>query len=145
MKRSAGLLAVLGVLVVGVAIGVVGTHLFYARMMRRPGGPPGFMGGSFGDRLEGHLDLTADQRRQIDEILTRTREEAEMLRHEMQPRLRALFETTETEIEAILTPEQQEKFRRLRETQRGRMDRFFGPRGGRGRHGPPPHRGPPPD
>ncbi len=145
MKRSVALFSVAAVFIVAVAIGVVGTHLFYARMMHRPGGPPGFMSGFFVDRLESHLELTADQRREIDEILTRTREEAEMLRHEMQPRLRALFETTETEIEAILTPAQQEKFRQLRETRRGRMDRFLGPRGGRRPHGPPPHRGPPPD
>jgi Spy/CpxP family protein refolding chaperone len=145
MKRSAGLLAVLGVFVVGVAIGIVGTHLFYAQMMRRPSGPPGFMGRPFVERLESRLDLTADQRREIDEILRRSREEGENLRHEMQPRLRSLFDSTEAEIEAVLTPEQQEKFRQLRETQRGHMDRFLGPGGGRGPHGPPPHRGPPPD
>jgi Spy/CpxP family protein refolding chaperone len=145
MKRSVALLSVVAVLIVGVAIGIVGTHLFYAQKFRRPDGPPGLMGRSFVDRLEGHLDLTADQRRQIDEILERSHEEAEMLRHEMQPRLRQLFESTGAEIEAILTPEQQEKFRQLRETQRGRMDRFLGPRGGRHPPGRPPRRGPPPD
>jgi Spy/CpxP family protein refolding chaperone len=145
MKRSVALLSVVAVLIVGVAIGIVGTHLFYAQKFRRPDGPPGLMGRSFVDRLEGHLDLTADQRRQIDEILERSHEEAEMLRHEMQPRLRQLFESTGAEIEAILTPEQQEKFRQLRESQRGRMDRFLKPRGGRHPPGRPPRRGPPPD
>jgi Spy/CpxP family protein refolding chaperone len=145
MKRSVALLSVVAVLIVGVAIGIVGTHRFYAQKFRRPDGPPGLMGRSFVDRLEGHLDLTADQRRQIDEILERSHEEAEMLRHEMQPRLRQLFESTGAEIEAILTPEQQEKFRQLRESQRGRMDRFLGPRGGRHPPGRPPRRGPPPD
>ena len=105
MKRSVALLSVVAVFVVGVAIGIVGTHLFYAQEFRRPGGPPGLMGRSFVDRLEGHLDLTGDQRRQIDAILERSHEEAEMLRHEMQPRLRELFETTGAEIDAILTPE----------------------------------------
>jgi hypothetical protein len=145
MKRSVALLSVLAVFVVGVAIGIVGTHLFYAQKFRRPEGPPGLMGRSYVDRLERHLDLSADQRRQIDAILERTHEEAEMLRHQMQPRLRELFETTGAEISATLTPEQQERFRQLRESQRGRMDRFLGPRGGRRPHGPPPHRGPPPD
>ena len=145
MKRSVALLSVVAVFVVGVAIGIVGTHLFYAQEFRRPGGPPGLMGRSFVDRLEGHLDLTGDQRRQIDGILERSHEEAEMLRHEMQPRLRELFETTGAEIDAILTPEQQEKFRQLRESQRGRMDRFLGPRGGRRPPGRPPRHGPPPD
>ncbi|MGB3562130.1 MAG: hypothetical protein WBH75_18815 [Thermoanaerobaculia bacterium] len=145
MRRSVALLSVVAVFIVGVAIGIVATHLFYAQRFRHPGGPPGFMGRSFVDQMESHLDLTADQRREIDQILERTQGEAEMLRHEMQPRLRVLFESTETEIEAILTAEQQEKFRQLRETQRGRMDRFLGPRGGRRPHGPPPHGGPPPD
>lgn len=145
MKRSVALLSVVAVFIVGMATGIVATHLFYAQKFRRPDGPPGLVGRHFVDRLESHLDLTADQRRQVDEILERSHAEAETLRHEMQPRLRGLFETTETEIDAILTPEQQEKFRQLRETQRGRMDRFLGPRGGRRPHGPPPHRGPPPD
>ena len=146
MKRSIALLSVVAVFVVGVAIGIVGTHLFYAKTFRRPDdGPPGFMGRSFVDRLDRHLDLTADQRRQIDEILRQRREEAESFRSEMEPRLRELFEATEAGIEAILTPEQQERFRQLRETRRGRLDRFLGPRGGRRPHGPPPHRGPPPE
>lgn len=145
MRRSVALLSVVAVFIVGVAIGIVSTHLFYAQQFRRPGGPPGLMGRTFVDRLEGHLDLTADQRRQIDAILERSHAKAESLRHEMQPRLEQLFETTGAEIEAILTPEQREKFRQLRESQRGRMDRFLGPGDGRGLPGRRPHRGPPPD
>lgn len=145
MKRSVALLSVVAVFIVGVAIGIVGTHLFYAKMFRRPDGPPGFMGGASVDRLDRHLDLTAEQRRQIDEILRRRREEAETFRREMEPQLRDLFDATEAGIEEILTPEQRERFRQLRETRRGRMDRFLGPGGGRRPHGPPPHRGPPPE
>lgn len=145
MKRSVALLSVVAVFVVGAAIGIVGTHLFYAKRFRPPDGPPGFMGGSFIDRLDRHLELTADQRRRIDEILRQRREEAETFRRQMEPQLRELFEATEAGIEEILTPEQRERFRQLRETRRGRMDRFLGPRAGRRPHGPPPHRGPPPE
>lgn len=145
MKRSVALISVVAVFIVGVAIGIVSTHLFYAQRFRPPDGPPGLVGRHFVDRLEGHLDLTANQRRQIDAILERTHGEAELLRHEMQPRLEHLFETTGTEIEAILTPEQREKFRQLRESQRGRMDRFLGPRDGRRPPGRRPRHGPPPD
>lgn len=145
MKRSAALLAVVALFVVGVAVGIVGTHLFYAQRFGRPAGPPGFMGRYFLEQLESHLDLTGEQRRQIDGILEQTREEAEMLRQEVHPRLRELFERTGAEIEAVLTPEQQGRFRQLRESQRGGMERWLGPRGGRGPHGRPPRRGPPPE
>ncbi len=145
MRRSVALLTILGILVVGVAVGVVGTHLFYAKLFRRHGGPSAFMGHHFVERLEHELDLTDDQRDEIEEILARAHDQGEALRHEVRPKMQALFDAIASEIDTILTPEQREEFQRLRESQRGRMERFLGPRRRPGAHGPPPAGEPPPD
>lgn len=148
MKRLWAIAAVLGLFLTGVVVGVLGTHLFYAHLLRRPGGPPQLAGRFFAAALEHRLDLDREQRRQIDLILARSRERSMALRLEMQPRVQELMESTRREIEAVLTPEQLREFERLHREHERRAEQFLlgppGPDPGRHRrfHGPPPE---PPD
>lgn len=138
MKRWQALLALAGLFVVGVVSGGLGAHLYYARALERPPGPPPFFAGPHGWLLDRELDLTAEQRRQLREILADSRREAEALRRDLAPRLREVMERGDERIRELLTPEQRERFDELRRHHRRRSERFFG--GARGRHRPPPER-----
>jgi Spy/CpxP family protein refolding chaperone len=68
--------------------------------------PPGVL-----DRL----NLTEEQRAAVDEVLVRRREDTEAVLQAVYPQLRAQVDSASMEIRALLTPEQQETFDRLRE------------------------------
>jgi len=95
--------------------------------MMGPGGmgyrhPPGADGGDweFGmrrrmvDRLSQELALSASQRERLDSLMERRAASFRRVREEMQPRLKALIDSSRAEIEGLLTPEQRERFRQLR-------------------------------
>jgi hypothetical protein len=147
VKRWIALIAVFALFVVGVGVGVLGTHLFYAKELRRAGGGGALGAQRFITRLERDLGLTEEQRRRIDEILEQSRIEGDRLHAEMLPRVRDHMRQTRQSIRAVLTPEQRTMFDELNRRHRRRAEHFFlglG-RGHRGRPGPPGrHRPPPP-
>jgi Spy/CpxP family protein refolding chaperone len=74
------------------------------------------------DRPSGHadrgrialeLDLTEDQREDVDRILAEQQRQVREILSETRPRTRAVLRETHRQIEAILTPEQQERWRAL--------------------------------
>lgn len=65
-------------------------------------------------RILDQLDLTAEQRAQVDRILERRRAETEHFWDSAGPRLRVITDSTRAEIRALLTPEQQAEYDRLR-------------------------------
>lgn len=134
MKRWQALAALAGLFVVGVVSGSLGAHLYYARALDRPPGPPPLFDRPMGPRLERHLELTPEQRKQLREILDESRREAEAMRRELAPRMREVMTRSERRIREILTPQQQERFDELRRRQRRRSDRFFGGPDGRRGH-----------
>jgi len=144
MRRPAAVLAVLGLFLLGVVVGILGAHLYYARQLQRPGRFPMMATQFFADRLEHQLELSPEQRAEIEKILRDSRKEAEALRLEVGPRARRIMEVAQSEIEEILTPEQREKLAELRRHHQGRMEMWLlGPPGSQ--HGPrrPPHGGRP--
>ena len=146
MKPVGALAAVLALFLLGIAAGVLATHLFYARQLRHAGGPP-FLGSRFfGEFVVRRLDLTPEQEREIQGILGRTRRQAAEMRRDLRPKVRRLMEGATREIEGVLTPEQREAFAFMRERQRRRTEQFLlGPPESRpGRGGRPPHRSRPP-
>lgn len=70
-----------------------------------------------------NLDLTPEQQRQVGAILADSQRDA--LRREMMPRALALLDRTHTRISAVLTPEQRERFERLRERRASRWRRVL--------------------
>lgn len=89
----------------------------------RRGGPPSRM---LIDRLSRDLDLTADQRTKVEEVLTARRPTMEALQRDVRSRFEAEQRSLRDEIRKVLTPEQQEKF-----------DKNEAGRRGFGRRGPP--------
>jgi len=148
VKRSIAILSVIGLFVIGILIGSLGTHLYYAHRLLQPGGPPGMGGKIFVDRLMARLDLTPGQRREIERILKDSHVRAEAFRASMAPRVRALMEETHERVLAVLTPEQREVFEEMSRTHHQRAREWFlggqRPRHGRGRVRPLGPPGPPP-
>jgi uncharacterized membrane protein len=80
---------------------------------RFPGGRPSGRGGmrvglEWG--LIERLDLSADQQERIDAILREQRAKAEEVLQEIQPRLTARLDSTNAQIRAVLTADQQKEF-----------------------------------
>lgn len=96
----------------GLAVGALGVHLFYAHRVSGFAAPPMPVGPMFERWLERSLDLNEAQRREVREILERSRLEAELLRREIGPRLHTMNRGTIESIAELLTPEQRERFER---------------------------------
>jgi Spy/CpxP family protein refolding chaperone len=91
---------------------------------RRGGGPTPRV---LVDRLASELDLTAEQRAKIEEVLTARRTQLETVQREVRERFEAEQRSLRDEIRKVLTPEQQEKFDK-NEQERGRFGRRGPPR-----------------
>lgn len=96
--------------------------------MGRPGAPDtpeqrALLQKHMADRITQDLNLTAEQRVQLEAILPRHVAAFDSLRQEMGAKLRGLLDSSSTEIEAILTPEQRQKW----EANRRRFDARMGP------------------
>jgi Spy/CpxP family protein refolding chaperone len=73
------------------------------------------------------LNLTQDQRTQVDSIFEDARKQLAELRQESEPRFREVRKNTDERLQAVLTPEQWEQFQQMT----SRRGRPFG----RGRRG----------
>lgn len=71
------------------------------------------------ERMSGQLDLSAGQRRQLDSILESQGAAFEAIRHETEPRLRSLVDSSMTAVNQILKPDQQAKWQQLRQKMGG--------------------------
>jgi Spy/CpxP family protein refolding chaperone len=78
------------------------------------------------DELADRLQLTADQKSKVQEIFSDTREQLRAARQEMEPRMAEIRRQADGRLQTVLTPEQWEKFQRLRDE---RQRRGRGPRG----------------
>jgi Spy/CpxP family protein refolding chaperone len=70
------------------------------------------------DRLTRELDLTPEQRVRVDSIVTRRMAQRREIMTPVRERMRQLFDSTRTDVEAVLTPAQRATFDKLR-TSRG--------------------------
>jgi Spy/CpxP family protein refolding chaperone len=87
------------------------------------------------ERLARELDLTPDQQRRVDSIMTQQTRDFRRIREEMQPRFDALLQRAQTGLDSVLTPAQRARLQSLRARQAfGARDSF----GGREMRGPPP-------
>jgi Spy/CpxP family protein refolding chaperone len=72
-------------------------------------------GERYGERLAGSLELSAAQRAAIDSIVASEQQRVRELTAEVQPRFRAIAAETRQRIEDVLTPDQRERLRGLRQ------------------------------
>ena len=78
-------------------------------------------------QLADRLDLNADQKTKVQQILGDTREQVRALRRESEPKFDEIRRQADARLQEVLTPEQWQKFQSMRQEMRGR----------RGRGGPP--------
>ena len=75
-------------------------------------------------RAERELNLTPDQREQIDQILRTSQERTKTLMEPVAPKMREEVQQTRVEFRAVLTPEQRERFDQMvKQQQRPREQR----------------------
>jgi hypothetical protein len=132
------LLAILTLLVVFVAGGLVGAALEHGRhdsrrdrlprVERRGGPPPLFAEGS---PVAERLNLTEAQRDSIEKITTRDRVRADSVFRETRRRMRSRFDSTMMAVDSVLTPQQRAEWQKIRQEIMERERRE-----GRGRRGP---------
>lgn len=91
----------------GIAAGFLLAHL-------RREHPPRMMPRMIVNHLSRRLDLTAEQRKKVEEIVMRHHERIVKLQDSVRPQVRLEVEAANREIDAVLTPEQRQKFAKLR-------------------------------
>lgn len=67
------------------------------------------------ERIFDQLNLSEDQKIEVRRIIAETREEVQALRKDTEPRMREIRTRASEKFQRVLTPEQWEKFQRLRE------------------------------
>jgi Spy/CpxP family protein refolding chaperone len=82
------------------------------------------------EQLAERLDLNADQKTKVQQILGDTRDQLRALRKESEPRVNEIRGQADARLQEVLTPEQWQKFQSMRHEMRGRRGGRGGPRGG---------------
>ena len=85
------------------------------------------------ERMLDHLQLSADQKTQVHQILSDTRTQLDAVRKESEPRVAEIRQQADERLQKVLTPEQWKKFQQERDAMRsrGRRGGGGGPRDGR--------------
>jgi Spy/CpxP family protein refolding chaperone len=134
-RRNAILLVAVA-FVAGALIGFAGGRFYSLFHGPLRGRGPDFMRGRIVSHLHRELNLTPQQHDQIARIMERHHQRMQDLSAGIRPQMRQELDAANREIEALLTAEQREKFKKMRI----RMDHM--PRGRRrGGGGPPPPSG----
>ena len=81
------------------------------------------------EQLAERLDLNAEQKTKVQQILGDSREQLRALRRESEPRVNEIRSQADARLQEVLTPEQWQKFQTLRNEMRGRRGGRGGPRG----------------
>jgi hypothetical protein len=113
MRNLKSWLVVVLVFFAGVGVGIVGTGAVVRHAVRRIVAHPDLVRDRIERELERRLDLTGEQRTKVQRILTESHQHIKDLRREFQPRFLSIVEEAETEISAVLGPEQRERFQKL--------------------------------
>ena len=79
------------------------------------------------EQLATRLQLNAEQKTKVQQVLGDTREQLRALRRESEPRVNEIRQQTDQRLQQVLTPDQWQRFQKEKDEMRGRRDR-----GGRG-------------
>lgn len=103
--------AALIIFVLGFTAGILALNV-YRNVVRGGGGRM--------DEMAERLNLTADQKTKVQEIFSDTREQLRAVRQETEPRMAEIRRQADGRLQTVLTPEQWEKFQKLRDERRSR-------------------------
>lgn len=109
-------LAALLIFIIGFIAGALAMNLYRGR----PGGPSSFSRGDRFERLAARLDLTPDQKPQVKQIFDDAHARFTEIRKESGPKYAEVRKQTNERLQAVLTPEQWEKFQQMANESRGR-------------------------
>ena len=107
-------IAVLLIFAMGFAAGALSWNFYRSRHVFSPGDRDRF------DQVLDRLQLTAEQRTQVDQILSDARTRLVELRKQSEPGREEIRQQTDQRLQSVLTPDQWEQFRQAREAMRGR-------------------------
>ncbi len=143
-------LVFVGVFAAGVVTGAAWSWRFGGpgREERPRWAGPGF-GGRILERMSEELELTAEQKAELEPIIQRSEEELQMLRRGQLQEVSKIMDRVHGEVAAVLTPDQRTKLEEMRERFRQRAEKMRGEfrrewRGGKGFGDGPPDLGPAP-
>lgn len=111
------------IFVLGFAAGILALNV-YRGVVRGGGGPRDRF-----EQLAERLDLNADQKTKVQQILGDTRDQLRTLRRESEPKVNEIRNQADARLQEVLTPEQWQKFQTLRSEMRHRRGGRGGPRG----------------
>ncbi|MDP9361879.1 MAG: hypothetical protein M3P29_10545 [Acidobacteriota bacterium] len=113
--RTAAVVVVIVAFLAGILVGVAGDHLYLIHGGRLfPRHASHFAADRMAERLAGELQLTPQQKTQVQQIIERHRAKIDAAMSSVRPQVRQELDATNTEIESILTAEQRTKFATLR-------------------------------
>lgn len=116
-KLKIGLVIAL-IYVAGVATGVVANRAVVRHMVASAVQNPQRIKVLIEKRLTRRLKLDPSQQTKVEQILNQTQNDLRSLRQDFAPRFQAIMLETQSEISAVLTPEQRQRFEKLREENR---------------------------
>lgn len=125
MRKPVALALVVALFLVGVTVGILGTHVFYAKRMEKPGGVAELALEIISGRLKKELNLRPDQKKELDLIFDDLREEIKGMRREIVDRLRVLREESAERLERVLDEDQLEKLEKFRSENGTMVDRYL--------------------
>ena len=71
------------------------------------------------ERMLDRLQLSGEQKTQVQQIFNETREQLQALRKESEPRFSEIRQQTDERLQKVLTPEQWKQFQQMRDEMRG--------------------------
>ena len=113
--------AAMVIFVLGFAAGILALNVY--RGLARNTRPHDRM-----EQMAERLNLNADQKTKVQQILGDTREQLRAVRRESEPKLNEIRSQADTRLQEVLTPEQWQQFQTMRHEMRGRRSGRGGPR-----------------
>lgn len=123
--RGAALALIALIFGLGIAVGILGTHLFYAYRLREPGAVSDWVVDAGARQMANRLDLRPDQRRQFDGVMAGTRSDVRALRADIIDRVRHIRQRALEGLLEILDEEQRQELRQIHEHEGRFLDRYL--------------------
>lgn len=113
--------AVVGVFLLGCIAGALATNVYRAQFSR-----PSRERGERFEQMMDRLNLTAEQRTQMQQIIKESRSQLVEIRRQSEPRYREIRQHTDERLQTILSPKQWTQWQQMTREIRGRRNRSFG-------------------
>jgi Spy/CpxP family protein refolding chaperone len=123
--RAVAALLIVAALIAGIVVGVAGDRAYLLYTRRMAPHPPRFLSDRLVEHLDHELQFTPQQRDAVKQIIEHHRQRIQAISDGIRPQMRQELDATNAEIEKVLNPDQQKKFRELS----SRMHRRHGSRG----------------